>query len=67
MDGNLVGCQLVIDLSHSFDLVLNLFLVKGVNEDLHVLLSVKGHSGGLAGDSSGVALFNIKLELTSIL
>ena len=45
VDGDLVGGDLVVDLSHGLDLGLNLFLVEGVEEDLHVLLSVKGHSG----------------------
>ena len=45
VDGDLVGGQLVVDLSHGVDLGLNLFLIKGVNEDSNVLLSVKGHSG----------------------
>ena len=45
MDGDLVGGQLVVDLGDGIDFVLNLFLVKGVNEDSNVLLSVKGHSG----------------------
>ncbi len=51
--------DLVVDLSHSLDLALNLFLVKGVQEHLDVLLTVKGHSGGPASDGGGVALFNI--------
>jgi hypothetical protein len=54
-----VGGDLVVDLSHGLDLGLNLFLVEGVQEHLHVLLSVKGHSGRLASDGGGVALFNI--------
>jgi len=45
MDGDLVGGQLVVDLGDGIDFVLNLFFVKGVNEDSNVLLSVKGHSG----------------------
>ena len=63
MDGDLVGGQLVVDLGDGIDFVLNLFFVKGVNEDSNVLLSVKGHSGWFAGDSCGVALFNIKFYL----
>ena len=55
-----MGGDLVVDLSHSVDLAFNLFLVQGVDEDLHVLLSVKGHAGRFASDSCGVALFNIK-------
>lgn len=45
VDGDLVGGQLVVDLGDGIDFVLNLFFVKGVNEDSNVLLSVKGHSG----------------------
>lgn len=45
VDGDLVGGELVVDLSHSVDLVLNLLLVEGVQEDLDVLLAVKGNSG----------------------
>ena len=45
MDGDLVGGQLVVDLGDGIDFVLNLFFVKGINEDSNVLLSVKGHSG----------------------
>ena len=51
--------DLVVDLGHGLDLALNLFLVQGVEEDLDVLLAIKGHSGGLASDGRGVALFNI--------
>ena len=49
-DGDLVGGELAVDLSHSLNLGLDLFAVEGVEEDLEVLLAVKGHSGGLAGD-----------------
>ena len=42
--------ELVVDLSNSVELGLNLFSVEGIEEDLHVLLAVKGHSGGPAGD-----------------
>jgi hypothetical protein len=58
-DRDLVGGDLVVDLGHCLELGLNLFLVKGVKEDPHVLLPVKGHSGALASDGGGVALFNI--------
>ena len=40
-----MGGDLVIDLSHSVNLVLNLLSVEGVQEELHVLLTVKGNSG----------------------
>ena len=53
-----MGGDLVVDLSHGVDLVLNLLLVKWVEEELNVLLSVKGHSGGFASDGCRVALFN---------
>ena len=59
VDGDLVGGDLVVDLGHGLNLGLNLFLVEGVKEDLNVLLTVKGDSGGLASDGGGVALFNI--------
>ena len=51
--------DLVVDLSHRLDLALNLFLVERVEEHLDVLLSVERHSGRLASDGRGVALFNI--------
>ena len=54
-----MGGELAVDLSHSLDLALNLFLVEGVKEHLNVLLTVKGNSGGLTSDGGGVALFNI--------
>jgi hypothetical protein len=56
-----VGSELAVDLSHSLNLGLNLFLVEGVKEDLHVLLAIEGNSGGLASDGGGVALLNIIL------
>ena len=43
-NGDLVSGELAVDLGHSFELALNLFLVEGVKEDLHVLLTIKGHS-----------------------
>ena len=54
-----MGGDLAVDLGHRLNLGLNLFLVEGVKEDLNVLLTVKGDSGGLASDGGGVALFNI--------
>ena len=54
-----MGGDLVVDLGHSLKLGLNLFLVEGVEEDLQVLLAIKCHSGRLASDGGGVALFNI--------
>ena len=44
-DGNLVGGELAVDLSHGLKLALNLFSVEGVKEDLHVLLAIEGNSG----------------------
>ena len=44
-DRDLVGGDLVVDLGHSLELGLNLFLVEGVEEDLQVLLAIEGHSG----------------------
>lgn len=58
VEGDLVGGDLVVDLSHGVKLVLNLLLVEGIDEDLSVLLSIEGHSGGLASDGSGIYLFN---------
>lgn len=49
----------VIDLSHGVELVLNLLLVEGIEEDLNVLLAVKGDSGRSASDGGWVYLFNI--------
>ena len=40
-----MGGHLAVDLSHSLDLGLNLFLVEGVKEDLNVLLAIEGNSG----------------------
>lgn len=45
MDADLVGGELVVDLSHGVDLALNLLLVEGVQEELDVLLTVEGNSG----------------------
>lgn len=45
VDGNLVGGEFLVDLGHSIDLSFNLFSVEGVQEDLNVLLAVKGNSG----------------------
>lgn len=56
MDGDLVGGQLVVDLSHSVDLAFNLLLIKWVEEDSDVLLAIKGNSGWFSSDCSWVAL-----------
>jgi len=40
-----VGGELAVDLGHSLNLRLNLFLVEGVKENLHVLLAIEGNSG----------------------
>ena len=56
-----MGGELAVDLSHCLNLGLNLLLVEGVKEDLHVLLAIEGNSGGLASDGGGVALLNIIL------
>jgi hypothetical protein len=45
VDADLVGGDLVVNLSHSIELVLNLLLVEGVEEESDVLLSVEGNSG----------------------
>ena len=45
-----MGGELVVDVADGIKLVLDLFLVEGVEEDLNVSLSVKGHSGGLANN-----------------
>lgn len=45
VDADLVGGEFVVDLSHGVELVLNLFFVEGVEEDLNVLLAVEGNSG----------------------
>jgi len=62
-----VGGQLLVDLSHGVKLALDLFSVQRVNEHLQVLLPVKGHTGSLAGNRSGVDLFNRRLELLTII
>lgn len=48
----------MIDLCHSVNLVLNLLSVEGVQEKLHVLLTVKGNSGSSTDDGCWVNLFN---------
>ena len=48
----------MVDLSHCVNLVLNLLLVEGIEEELHVLLTVEGNSGGSADDGGWVNLFN---------
>ena len=58
-----MGGELAVDLSHCFNLGLNLLLVEGVEEHLDVLLSIEGHSGCLASDGCGEALFNNKLDI----
>lgn len=40
-----MGGELVVDLGHGVELVLNLLLVEGVQEELGVLLAVEGDSG----------------------
>lgn len=45
VDANLVGGDLVIDLSHSVELVLNLLFIEGIKVDLDMFLTVKGNSG----------------------
>lgn len=57
-----MGGKLVVDLGDGVELGLDLFSVEGVQEDLHVLLSIEGHSGGLSNNRSGEALFNIKFD-----
>ena len=54
-----MGGDLVVDLSHSVELGLNLLSVEGVDEDLNVLLAIKGHSGVFASDCGRVDLLNI--------
>lgn len=51
-----MGGDLVVDLSHGVELVLNLLLVEGVQVELDVLLAIEGNSGGLAGDAGWIAL-----------
>ena len=40
-----MGGELVVDVADGVKLALDLFLVEGVEEDLDVSLSVKGHAG----------------------
>lgn len=58
VDADLVGGDLVVDLGHGVNLVLNLLLVEGVKEELHVLLAVEGNSSASSSDGCGVYLFN---------
>jgi len=52
-EGDLVGGDLVVAVNDGIDLVLNDLLVQGVEENLLVLLSVEGNSGGSSGDVGG--------------
>lgn len=61
-----MGGDLVVDLSHGVDLLLNSLLVEWVQVQLDVFLSVKGNSGGLASDGGWVALFNINYSMPRI-
>lgn len=63
MNADFVGGELVVDLSHGVDLVLNLLLVEWVKVELDVLLTVKADSGGFSSDGSRVALFNNNLRM----
>jgi hypothetical protein len=45
LEADFVGGELVVDLSHSIKLVLNLLSIEGIDEDSHVFLSVEGNSG----------------------
>jgi hypothetical protein len=45
VEGDLVGGHLVVDLSHGVKLVFDLLSVKGVKENLNVLLAIEGNSG----------------------
>ena len=56
VEGDLVGGQFLVDLSDGVQLARNLFSVQGVNEHLHVLLSVKSHASRLACDRGWVTL-----------
>ena len=44
-NSNFVSSELRIDLSQGFQFVFNLLFVEGVDRELDVLLSVKGHLG----------------------
>lgn len=59
VEADLVGGDLVVDLSHGVKLVLNLLSVEGVEGDPNVLLSVESHSGAFSSDGCGVDLLNI--------
>ena len=61
VEGDLVGGQLVVELSDRVHLVFNLLLVEWVDKDLDVLLAVKSHSCGLSSYCGWVALLNINL------
>ncbi len=53
-----LGGSLLVDFSNGVELAFNLVLVEGVQEQLHVLLSVKADAGVLASDGCGVHLNN---------
>jgi len=59
VDADLVGGDLVIDLSHGINLGFNLLLVEWVQVKLDVLLAIECNSGGFSSDGCWVALFNI--------
>lgn len=58
VEADLVGGDLVIDLSHGIEFAFNLLSVEGVKVELDVLLAIEGNSGSLANNGSWVALFN---------
>lgn len=58
VEADLVGGDLVIDLSHGIEFAFNLLSVEWVKVELDVLLAIEGNSGGLANNGSWVALFN---------
>lgn len=67
VEADLVGGDLVIDLSHGVKLVLNLLSVEGIEGDLDVLLAVESHSGAFASDGCRVDLLNIISSLSIII
>lgn len=58
VEADLVGGDLVIDLSHGIEFAFNLLSVEWVKVELDVLLAIEGNSGSLANNGSWVALFN---------
>jgi len=60
---NLVGGEFVVAVGDGINLVLHDFSVEWVEEDLLVLLSVKGDSDGFSGDVGGEDLWRSYIRI----